>query len=106
MLNFTNPHPQSTLHGGPHVPQIRGDLSPPLVLCPESGRGRRGILVLMSDQLQIAREAVAEGLTKLLGTWVVEGEIVRGPGSLAVLFRDHGETQSAEMEIGFWFNVG
>lgn len=61
---------------------------------------------MLEEQLQVARAAVAEGLTQLLGKWVAEGEIVRGLGSLAIAFREHGERDSAHLDIGFWFNVG
>jgi len=56
--------------------------------------------------LPLTRQLVAEGLTAMLGEWVVQDEIVRGNGTLAVLFQPHGTGPHGHVDLGFYFNVG
>jgi hypothetical protein len=55
-------------------------------------------------KLRLARQHVAERLSSMFKTWVVEGESVRGPGTLEVLVEDHHQCGETHLDIGFVVN--
>jgi hypothetical protein len=54
--------------------------------------------------LERARHLVAESLTRLSGQWTVDGDLVRGPGTTAVVLAELHGAAPAHLDLGFVLN--
>src|ERR671930_1130027 len=65
---------------------------------------RRNTVAVAGSQLDLARHLVAEALTRLSGEWTVDGDLVRGPGTLAVRVAELHGSAPAHLDLGFVLN--
>src|SRR5215471_21595378 len=54
-----------------------------------------------NTKLEFARELVAKHLNATFKRWSIEGDLVRGPGTLDVLIEDHHQCGETHLDIGF-----